>query len=99
VLSVETKKMLKNMARKRRYSRNRTSGLGKAGNLVKQMGMGYLGAMVLGSVANKFAPQYSGIASIGGAYLVGGTMGALGVVLLQGIPTVGNSTASSVMVV
>ena len=87
------------MARHRRYGKKSGgSGMGKVGSMVRQLGMGYLGAMVGSAVASKFAPQYSGIASIGGAFLTGGMMGALGIVILQG-RLGGSSTNNSLVVV
>lgn len=88
------------MARKRRFGR-RSSGLRLGGikSIFTQLGMGFLGAMVGSSVASKFAPQYSGIASIGGAFLTGGMVGALGVVVMQGGLGTTSGTTSGVMVV
>lgn len=99
VSSVEKKKRCWKMARRKRFRKSSRSGLGGISNIVRQVGMGFLGAMVLGTVANKFAPQYSGIASIGGAYLTGGVMGALGVVVLQGGLGTQTTTSQGVMVV
>lgn len=75
--------------------------MGGITTIVRQVGMGMLGAMVLGSISNRFAPQFSQIASIGGAFLLGGGMGALGVVVLQGGlgTTTANGTSNGVMVV
>jgi len=52
--------------------------------MIKKAGMGVLGGMVVGGLANKFAPQYSGIASLVGAYMTGGLEGAVVTGVLQG---------------
>jgi hypothetical protein len=81
-------------------SRHKRSGsprgmLGSAGSLVKQAGMGMLGAMVVGAVMNKFAPQYSQVGSMVGSYLAGGVVGVAGQLLITGIPTLSASTTSN----
>lgn len=86
------------MARRKHYSKS-NGRFGGVSNIVRSAGMGLLGAMVVGAVVNKVAPQYSGIASIGGAYLVGGPIGALATVFINGIPSLQASGSNGLTVV
>jgi hypothetical protein len=80
----------------RRFKRSGSRGmLGSAGSLVKQAGMGLFGAMVLGSLVGKFAPQYTQIGSMVGAYLGGGIVGVAGQLLISGVPSLSASTTSN----
>ena len=88
--------MLK-MARRRNKRNGSRNGLGGVRSIVSKVGQGMLGAMVVGSILNKFAPQYASMGSIAGAYVLGGGTGALGTLVLQGGLSNGSSTGLTVI--
>jgi len=79
--------------RKRKYSGN-GGGLGSLKTIGRSAGMGLVGAMLGVAVAQRVAPQYSDIGRVGGAFLLGGPVGAVSTVLLQGMPSLGGSSGS-----
>lgn len=82
------------MAHKRRSSSRRggfRSKLGGVGGLFKTAAAGIGGATLAAAIVGQFAPQFSPIARIGGAYLGGGVTGAIAdVVMSGGLGTLGN---------
>ena len=82
------------MAR-RRHGGGSRGFMGKGGTLVKQAALGMAGAMVVGAVANKFVPQYAGVASMAGAYLGGGFVGLAAQFLISGMPSLGSAATTT----
>jgi len=83
------------MAKKKYRKKSASGGVGKVKSLVKSAGMGLLGAMVVGAVAKKFAPQYADIASTAGSYLGGGVVGLAANLVISGVPSMSGAKSSA----
>jgi len=84
---IKTRKRTKKIVAKKGSRRSRvTSGFNKiTGNkFVRGAVLGLGGAALVVQVTNRFAPQFSGLASPIGAFIFGGPVGLVASVLLQG---------------
>jgi len=63
----------------------------QAKSFLKSAALGLAAGQVAAMVANKVAPQYSGIAQVAGAGIVGGGSGLVAQFLVGGVPQLGGT--------